>query len=420
MADNNRIRFTKATLDALPAPMKGARRYFDDKTPGLILRVTANGAKNFYLYKKVNGRPAEIRVGSYQDLSVENARKKADELRGQIAVGEDPAEKRREARNAKTFGELCEWYVTQPKKSGERGARTVIEYRKLVKSYLGPIAGRVPAQISAREVEALHEKVGAEHGRYAANRLLALVRAVFNRAIKKGLMKGTNPAAGVEAFAEQSRERRLMPHEVARFLTAVIEDTSETMRDYVLLSLYTGARKANVLAMRWDELDAEAHTWRIPVTKNGTSQLIPLENAEIDILTRRLAASSSPWVFPSTGARGHLADPKAGWRRILERADIDDLRIHDLRRSLASFMVDGGASMAVIGKVLNHKSQATTAVYARVSMDPQREAKRAAHGAIALASEKITAMPTAEPAAVVALAAGRTSTSGTRRTTARR
>lgn len=391
---------TKAIIDALP-PAEAGKRYFvyDAKVRGLAVRVTDRGAKSFYVYRWYNDRPQQIRLGTYPDLTIEQARKKAEGLNNQIAEGEDPNAARREERQAKTFGELFEWYIAQPKKSGDRGERTIAEYRKLVKSYLGPLVNRKPTQIAARDVEALHQQVGKEHGRYAANRMLALVRAVFNKAIKKGLIKGTNPAAGVEAFAEKSRDRRLMPHEIARFLTAVTEDPSETMRDYVLLSLYTGARKANVLAMRWDELDVDAHTWRIPVTKNGTAQLIPLEDAEIDILSRRRAAASSPWVFPGTGASGHLADPKAGWQRILESAGINDLRIHDLRRSLASFMVDGGASMAVIGKVLNHKSQATTAVYARVSMDPQREAKRGAHHAMQLAASKITALPVAAPEA---------------------
>lgn len=353
----NRIRFTKAALEAIEPPAQGARRYFDDKTPGLILRVTAKGNKTFYVYKKVDGRPAELRVGSTDDLTIEQARKKADELRGQIAIGEDPAAQRREARQAKTFGELFEWYVEQPKKNGERGARTIAEYRKL-----------------------------------------ALVRAVFNRAIKKGLMKGANPAAGVEAFAEHGRDRRIQPHEAARFLAAVAEEPSADIRDYVLISLYCGARKTNVLEARWDQVDLLGRTWRIPVTKNGTAQTIPLEDAEIAILTRRKLASSSAWVFPGSGASGHLADPKAGWARILARAGILDLRLHDLRRSLASFMVDSGASLPVVGKALHHQSQATTAIYARLSLDPVREAKRAAHGAIHAAASNVIPIAAASSA----------------------
>ena len=381
---DTKVRFTKAAIEALSLPEKGSRFYWDDKTPGLAIRVTAGGARTFYVYRKVKGKPEQIRIGPYPDLTVELARKKAAEILGQIAMGEDPVAKRREERAAKTFAELFAWYLEQPKKNGTRSAKTDAEYKKQFRLHCGAIANRTPSQITDRQLEALFRRVGKDHGPYMANRVLALVRAIFNKAIRKGLVRCANPAAGIEPFAEESRDRRLLPHEIERFLEAVAAEGNETMRDYVLLSLYTGARKSNVLAMRWDEIDFPGKTWRIPVTKNGTAQTIPLEDAELTILSRRKidADAGCPWVFPGTGAAGYLADPKSGWRRILDRAGIEDLRIHDLRRSLASFMVDSGASMPVVGKALNHKSQATTAIYARLSLDPVREAKRAAHTAM--------------------------------------
>ena len=128
--------------------------------------------------------------------------------------------------------------------------------------------------------------------------------------------------------------------------------------------------------MRWDQIDLQAMTWRIPRTKNGESQTIPLGEPEAMILKGRQAESSSPWVFPSPAKIDqHLSPPRAGWERILKRAGIADLRMHDLRRTLGSYMVDTGASLAIIGKTLNHKSQQATAIYARLSLDPIREAK---------------------------------------------
>ncbi len=119
------------------------------------------------------------------------------------------------------------------------------------------------------------------------------------------------------------------------------------------------------------------------MTKNGTAQTLPLEAAEIEILKRRKRDSEAPWVFPaSRSASGHFNKPDAGWKRILDRAGIKDLRIHDLRRSLGSWMVDTGASLAVIGKALNHQSQTTTAIYARLSHQTVREAKSRAIGAM--------------------------------------
>lgn len=379
------ISFTKAALEALPLPLKGKRTYVRDaKTRGLILDVTSAGAKTFYVYRKVDGKPERIRIGPFPDLTIEQARRRAEEINGDIARGENPAKKKRAAQAGKTLEELFTWYLEQPKKSGPRSEKTDLEYRKQFRLHLASLARRSPEQITSHDVEALIHRIGRDHGPYMANRVLALLRAIFNKAKRKSLIKGDNPAAGIEAFAERSRERRLMPHELERFFTAVEAEQNETMRDYVLISLYTGARKSNVLAMRWDEIDFEARIWRIPVTKNGTPQSIPLEDAEIGILDRRRseAAPGCPWVFPSSGSKGHLADPKAGWNRILTRAGIQDLRLHDLRRSLASVMLDSGVPLAVVGKTLNHLSPTTTAIYARLSLDPIREAKRAAHDAL--------------------------------------
>lgn len=381
MAQDKR-NLTKAIIDALPAADAGKRYFvYDAKTRGLAVRVTDKGAKSFYIYRWAAGKPQQIKIGPYPDLTIEQARKRADELNGAIALGRDVGEERRAVREDPTFGDLFAWYLEAHAKPRKRSWKKDADQFRL---YLGALASMKCAKVSRGQVRAVHSEVATKAGPYAANRTLALIRTVFNKAIAHDVLTVANPATGIEMMPEVSRDRRLLPHEVSSFIEAVTAEPSGEIRDWVLVSLYTGARKANVLAMRWDELDFKARTWRIPLTKNGTAQTIPLEDAELEILNRRKveAKSGCPWVFPGTGATGHLADPKAGWARILERAGIQDLRIHDLRRSLASFMVDSGASMAVIGKALNHQSQATTAIYARLSLDPVREAKRAAHAAI--------------------------------------
>jgi integrase len=140
------------------------------------------------------------------------------------------------------------------------------------------------------------------------------------------------------------------------------------------MSLLTGARRSNVLAMNWREINLENKSWRIEETKNGESQTIHLPDQAIKILTRRMELRYSDWVFPSsTSASGHIEEPKKIWKRVLAAAGIENLRIHDLRRTLGSWQAATGANSYIIGKSLGHKTQQATAIYARLNLDPVRE-----------------------------------------------
>jgi integrase len=165
----------------------------------------------------------------------------------------------------------------------------------------------------------------------------------------------------------------LQPEELPRFFAALAAEPNETARDFFMLSLLTGARKSNTLAMRWEEISFAAETWRIAETKNGEPQTVHLPRQAVEILTARKLASDGPWVFPGGGASGHLADPKKAWMRILAEAGIADLQIHDLRRTLGSWQAATGANSYIIGKSLGHRSQQSTAIYARLNLDPVRE-----------------------------------------------
>ncbi|WP_265588087.1 tyrosine-type recombinase/integrase [Candidatus Methylospira mobilis] len=169
--------------------------------------------------------------------------------------------------------------------------------------------------------------------------------------------------------------------ELPRFFESLGQEENTTIRDYVLMSLLTGARRTNVLEMQWQQISFERQEWRIPMTKNGTAQVIPLGPEAVDILRDRQGCCDT-WVFPSSGKTGHLVEPKKAWARILKRANIESLRIHDLRRSLGSWQAKTGASLSVIGKSLNHKSVNTTQIYARLDIDPVRDSMNKATSAM--------------------------------------
>lgn len=170
-----------------------------------------------------------------------------------------------------------------------------------------------------------------------------------------------------------------------RFFEALAEEPNHTIRDYFLISLLTGARRANVLSMRWQDINFERAEWRIERTKNNDPQTITLTPEAIEILKNRQPSDTAIYVFPSTGKSGHLIEPKKGWQRVLERAGIKDLRIHDLRRTLGSWQAKTGASLAIVGKSLNHRSPNTTAIYARLDLDPVRESLERATSAMLVA-----------------------------------
>ena len=139
--------------------------------------------------------------------------------------------------------------------------------------------------------------------------------------------------------------------------------------------LLTGARRSNVASMHWKDISLELATWRIPETKNGESYMVNLPDLAMQILQHRaISKEKSGWVFASvTSSSGHLEEPKSAWKRILQRADIDNVRIHDLRRTLGSYQAINGASGFIIGKSLGHKSSFATAIYARLNADPVRQ-----------------------------------------------
>ena len=180
-----------------------------------------------------------------------------------------------------------------------------------------------------------------------------------------------------------SRDRFLRGDEIPRFFSA-LESESEQNRDYFLLALLTGGRKSNVLSMRWQDIDFNLEHWRVPreKSKNGQPMLIPLTNPAIEILVRRQNVIHSEFIFPGQGVTGHMTSPKASWKRVLKKANLENVRPHDLRRTLGSWMVNTGASIAIVGGALGHKDSASTKVYARFAIDPIKGAMEIASNAM--------------------------------------
>lgn len=380
MPVKTRFRFSKQRIEALPTPSTGRVEYRDAVTPGLVLRVTANGAKSFSLFRRgVDGRPVRVTLGAFPAMTVEQAQRRTRQMLADIGNGVDPREARRTAREEPTLSVLFAHWLENHAKQYKR---TWAEDERQYNVFLKPLASRKLSSIKKADVQALFSRVGRDNGHYAANRLLALVRATFNKAADIGFT-GPNPTAGIKKFREEKRDRFLHGDELRAFFASLAEEQHAILRDFFMVSILTGARRSNVQAMRWEEIDFATGLWRIPETKSGQPVVVPLVSPVIELLRLRLlAANGSPWVFPGRGKTGHIVEPKSAWKRIIQRAGLVDVRPHDLRRSLGSWMAMTGSGLPVVGKMLGHSQPATTAIYARLAVDPVREAAEKATDAM--------------------------------------
>lgn len=362
--------FTKRRIEAVGLPERGREQYRDTKTPGLVLRVTAAGAKTFYVYKKLNGRPVRFKLGDFPTMTVDQARHRAADILGEIAKGANPAAARRAGRQAPTLRELFEHWIAHAKLA----KRTWRDDERQFEKYLAPLKNRKLGDITQGDVARWHSDIGRKHGPYQANRCRALLCAMFNKAGEIG-HTGPNPCQGVKRFRETSRERFLQPEEMRPFFAA-LRDEPPLWRDFWLLCLFSGARRGNVAAMSWRDIDLDQGIWYLPgqKSKSGLPLAIVLPPPAVMILrSRKETANGNPWVFPAEGgASGHIVDPRKSWARVVKRAGIDNLRPHDLRRSLASWQAIQGASLQIIGASLGHVDPKATAVYSRLQLEPVR------------------------------------------------
>jgi hypothetical protein len=272
MSQDNKFNFTVASIKALPCPPTGKREtYHDTHTAGLQIRVTSTGKKTFCLYKRSkNGTPERITLGVFGDnMTVEQARKKALNLKSVMSDGESPAGKRREMRQEMTFGEAFELYIAHH--AIPEGLKTIDRMRGDFERYLGEMPD-VPAKkhgkkrvkslgsvnwqnkklsdIKTSDVKDLRTSLSKQSGDASANHALKLVRVIFNMVIEWGEYSGSNPALNPGILKTKSRTRFLQKDELPRLFNALAATDNRTSRDYVLLSILTGARKSNVLAMQ--------------------------------------------------------------------------------------------------------------------------------------------------------------------------
>ncbi len=362
-----RIRFTRKVIDALPpCPAdhggKEVEYTSEEAPPGLRLVVTKRGMKSWlfrYVMAKATGPGIKrsLKIGVYPGIDPADACRIALELRAQIAQGIDPQEAKQEEEREIT---LDDFFQTEywPNAKHLRSAADVESRWRL---HLRPAFGHLRfKELKTADIIRFHDAKKAELCAATANRLLQLLKRILNVALMLEFCE-RNPCRGIRMHAEQNiRTRTLAGSELRRFLAALEDEPNRVAADFFLFAIATGARREECLGLTVEEIFIEEGVWRLPASraKSGKSRVIPLNAIAQQVLERRLTEGKSQYVFPGK-LGGHLVSPEKAWKRVLMKAGINDLKIHDLRRSAATLILNQGGSMTQAGNLLGHAPGST-------------------------------------------------------------
>ena len=347
-------------------PGRARREYFDENVVGLALRVSSSGIKSWVLFYRQHGRLRRWTIGRYPTLSLADARERARAGLRDALSGEDPARSKREAREATTFADLAERYLSEHAKPRKRSWR---EDARLLRRDVLPRWGQVAAhEIRRGDARELVHAVALRGAPIMANRLRALLHKVYAFAIEQEIVE-SNPIAYVPRPGVERRRDRVLSDSEIRHLWRQLDNEPPAVAAAFRLRLITAQRGGEVLNMRWSDIDSTSTWWTIPAehSKNGLPHRVPLTEP-----AREIVASLRPGVpagaeYVLTGGRGNRQQSEAAGR-----LNIPNFRGHDLRRTAASVMASAGIPRLVVAKVLNHAERDVTAVYDRHSYDAEK------------------------------------------------
>lgn len=363
---------TKSIIDKQGYPYEpGSTKQFilwDPSFPGFGMRVYPSGKKTFVVTYRVKEKKYIESIGPYGVLTLDEARIRAKLKFAQVLQGENPMEeKRREARGQR-MSNLCDAFMERYSKLHKKSWK-LDEQR--IRDYIQPAWGsRRIDSITRRDVSDLHVQLGRQYP-YLANRVIELLSKMFELAKKWGFLDESlmNPARGIDHFKEEKRDRWVTPDEMPRLAKAINDETNFYASKALWLFLLTGLRKNELLCAKWDDIDFSRRELRVPENKSGHVHYIPLSHEAIALLEQLPRVSGNPYVLPGDKDGSHLVNVDKPWRRVRKAAGVEDVRLHDLRRTVGSWLAQQGNTLHLIGRVLNHKNQATTAIYARFGQD---------------------------------------------------
>jgi integrase len=343
----------------------------DQKTKGLLLEVRPTGGKTYYLrYLDQRGRTRQIKLADQRDVTLAQARALADNLRNKDAVREDTNSQKTITRSTPTLAEFFHQkylpFVKGYKRSWEYDESL---FRNHINTKLG---GKFLDEITKEDISSLHQQrrlAGAAPA--SANRVLVVIRYMLNLAIRwgtPGLVK--NPTIDVTPFEENNKRDRFLSNEEAVRLYHYVKLSDNKMLHYIVAMLIlTGARKREVLDAKWEDFDLIHQSWRIPKTKSGKPRHVPISNGVLVLLNTIPHIDKCPFVFPNPKTGIPFVTIFVSWNNARKQAGLAEVRIHDLRHSFASFLVNNGRSLYEVQKILGHTQIKTTQRYAHLAQE---------------------------------------------------
>jgi integrase len=376
-------RLTDKVITSLPLPPKGKPVVWDapdskgrDWIAGFGVRLTPGGARSFIYNYRAGGRSRRIVIGSPPTWSTQAARDQAREYALAVKKGGDPLGDKQAIAKAETVAQLCDVYL----KDHVSGMRNGRDARSMVEVIRGALGSRKVTAVTRLDLARVHRAITERGATYRANRVLATASTMFGMAVAQGWCP-SNPAKGIRRNVEQQRDRVLAPDELARLIAALDAYPQQDVADRFRLAMYCGARIGEISGARWSEFNADLTRWKKPWgrVKSKKDHTIPLNGAARALLARIRSASRTETVF------GSLDPSRVRWHfvAITAAAKIEGLRIHDLRRSFGSVLVNAQVPLEQIAKLLGHSKTAITEKhYAFLKHDVLAEASELAGEAL--------------------------------------
>lgn len=349
-------------------PGKAKTDWYDTIVTGFVFERRSSGGGTYYFrFTDPSGKQAQFKVGGEGDITFAAAKKRAVQLRSEVVMGGDPRAKKAEAKSVPLYKELSVMHLAEAKIS-QRSYSTTEMY---VRRHIIPKWGKVRVnEIGSRGVS---QWMGELQAKGLAPATVEKIRVIFGRSFELGARWSIpgcdkNPTRGVSRKPlNNARERFLSAEEAARLREAVAASQNPRLKDIVGLLLLTGARVGELLQARWEHIDLDRRSWLIPTSKTGRSRHVPISSAALAIIEALPRYDKCEWLIPNPNTRDPFVSIKHGFKRATRVAKLPGLRIHDLRHSAASFMINNHVDIYTVGKVLGHASYQSTQRYAHVS-----------------------------------------------------